>query len=165
MEKVQTRKCVINNASVFFNAVQGSNIKVTMINSTELEKYAKDYLEKLFGNATLIQGISAQHFLERTDNGNVTKRHSSFIINESTATEVEENSKEVKIQAKVGCLQIYYLEKYQSWYIGMALEICNERLTPLKVDFFQQLSQNANLFDSKEEILNVPVNSIFLCIT
>ena len=30
-----------------------------MINSTELEKYAKDYLEKLFGNATLIQGISA----------------------------------------------------------------------------------------------------------
>ena len=43
----------------------------------------------------------------------------------------------------------------------MVLEICNERLTPLKVDFLQQLSQNANLFDSKEEILNVPVNSIF----
>ena len=55
----------------------------------------------------------------------------------------------------------YYLEKYQYWYIGMILEICNERLTPLKVDFLQQLSQNANLFDSKEEILNVPVNSIF----
>ena len=36
MEKVQTRKCVINNASEFFNAVQVSNIKVTMINSTEL---------------------------------------------------------------------------------------------------------------------------------
>ena len=92
MEKVQTRKCVINNASKFFNAVQGSNIKVTMINSTELEKYAKDYLEKLFGNATLIQVISAYHFLEPTDNGYVTKRYSSFIINESTATEVEENS-------------------------------------------------------------------------
>ena len=29
------------------------------------------------------------------------------------------------------------------------------------MDFLQQLSQNANLFDSKEEILNVPVNSIF----
>ena len=44
----------------------------------------------------------------------------------------------------------------------MVLEICNERLiTPLKVDFLQQLSQNANLFDNKEEILNVPVNSIF----
>ena len=44
----------------------------------------------------------------------------------------------------------------------MVLEICNERLiTPLKVDFLQQLSQNAHLFDSKEEILNVPVNSIF----
>ena len=43
----------------------------------------------------------------------------------------------------------------------MVLEICNERLTPLKVDFLQQLSQNANLFDSKEEILNVPVNFIF----
>ena len=97
MEKVQTRKCVINNASEFFNAVQGSNIKVTMINSTELEKYAKDYLEKLFGNATLIQCISAYYFLEPTDNGCVTKRYSSFIINESTATEVEENSKEVKI--------------------------------------------------------------------
>ena len=67
-----------------------------MINSTELEKYAKDYLEKLFGNATLIQGISAQHFLEPTDNGYVTKRYSSFIINESTSTEVEENSKENK---------------------------------------------------------------------
>ena len=43
----------------------------------------------------------------------------------------------------------------------MVLEICNERLTPLKVDFLQQLSQNANLFDRKEEILNVPANSIF----
>ena len=29
------------------------------------------------------------------------------------------------------------------------------------MDFLQQLSQNANLFDSKEEILNVPANSIF----
>ena len=55
-------KCVINNASEFFIAVQGNNIKVTMINSTELEKYAKDYLEKLFGNATPIQGISVYHF-------------------------------------------------------------------------------------------------------
>ena len=160
MEKVQTRKCIINNASGFFNAVQGSNIKVAMINSTELEKYANDYLEKLFGNATLIQDISGYHFLETTDNGYVTKRYSSF-INKSTATEVGENSKEVKIQAKVGCWYAFYLEKYQYWYIGMVLEICNERLTPLKVDFLQQLSQNANLFDSKEEILNVPVNSIF----
>ena len=124
MEQVQTRESVINNASEFFNAVQGSNIKVTMINSTELEKYAKNYLEKLFGNATLIQDISAQHFLEPTDNGYVTKRYSSFIINESTATEIEENSKEVKIQVKVGCWQIYYLEKCQYWYIGMVLEIC-----------------------------------------
>ena len=71
MEKVQTRKCVINNAREFFNAVQGSNIKVTMINSTELEKYAKDYLDKLFGNATLIQGISAYHFLKPIDNAYV----------------------------------------------------------------------------------------------
>ena len=92
MEKVQTRKCVINNASKFFNAVQGSNIKVTMINSTELEKYANDYPEKLFGNATLIQDISGYHFLEPTYNGYVTKRYHSF-INESTATEVEENNK------------------------------------------------------------------------
>ena len=43
----------------------------------------------------------------------------------------------------------------------MVLEICNEKLTPLKVDFLWQLSQNANLFDSKEEILNVPANSSF----
>ena len=43
----------------------------------------------------------------------------------------------------------------------MILEICNERLSPLKVDFLQQLSQNANLLDRKEEILNVPANSIF----
>ena len=50
--------------------------------------------------------------------------------------------------------------KYQYWYIGMVLEICNERLTPLKVDFLQQLSQSANLFDNKEEILNVAANSI-----
>ena len=110
MEKVQTRKCVIKNTGEFFNAVQGSNIKVTMINSTELEKYAKDYLEKLFCNATPIQGISAYHFLEPTDNGYVTKIYSSFIINESTATEVEENSKGVKIQAKVGCWYAFYLK-------------------------------------------------------
>ena len=45
-----------------------------MINSTDLEKYAKDYLEKLFGNATPIQGISAYHFLEPTDNGYATNR-------------------------------------------------------------------------------------------
>ena len=72
MEQVQ--KCVINNVSKCFNAVKGSNIKVTMINSTDLEKYAKDYLEKLFGNATPIQGISAYHFLEPTDNGYATNR-------------------------------------------------------------------------------------------
>ena len=161
MEKVQTRRCVINNASENFNSVQGGNIKVTVINKSELEKYAKDYLEKLFGNAILIQGISAYHFLELTDNGYVTKRNSSFIINEATATEVEENSKEVKIQAKVGCWYAFYLEKYQYWYIGMVLKICNERSAPLKVDFLQQLSQNANLFDSKEKTPNVPANSIF----
>ena len=161
MEKAQTRKCAINNASEFFNAVQESNIKMAMINSTELEKYTKDYIGKLFGNATPIQGISVYHFLEPTYNGYVSKRYSSFIINESTATEVEENSKEVKIQAKFSCWYAFFLEKYQYWYIGMVLEICNERLTPLKEDFLQQLSQNANLFDSKEETLNVPVNPFF----
>ena len=81
MEKFQTRKWVFNNAIEFFNAVQESNIKVAMINSTELEKYAKNYLEKLFGNTTPIQGISAYHFLEHKDNGYVMKRYSSFIIN------------------------------------------------------------------------------------
>ena len=81
MEKFQTRKCVFNNAIEFFNAVQENNIKVAMINSTELEKYAKNYLEKLFVNTTPIQGISAYHFLEPKDNGSVTKRYSSFIIN------------------------------------------------------------------------------------
>ena len=84
-----------------------------------------------------------------------------LIIIESTAIEVEENRKEVKIQAKVGCWFTFYLEKYQYWYIGMVLETCNERLTPLKVDFLQHLSQNANLFGSREEILNAPPNSIF----
>ena len=109
MEKDQTRKCVINNASKIFNAVQGSNIKVTMINSAELEKYAKDYLEKLFGNATLIQGISAYHFLEPTDNGYVMKRYSSFIINESTATEVEEKVRKLKSKKRsvVGTLSTW----------------------------------------------------------
>ena len=29
------------------------------------------------------------------------------------------------------------------------------------MDFLQQLSQSANLFDNKEEILNVAANSIF----
>ena len=43
----------------------------------------------------------------------------------------------------------------------MIWEIFNERLTLLKVYFHQQLSQNANLFDSKEEILNLPASSIF----
>ena len=68
---------------------------------------------------------------------------------------------EVKIQAKVGCWYAFYLEKYRYWYIGMVLEICNERSTLLKVNFLEQLSQNAKLFDSKEDILNVPANSIF----
>ena len=107
MEKVQIRKCVINNASEFFNAVQGSNIKVTMINSTELEKYAKDYLEKLFGNATPIQGISGYHFLEPTDNEYVTKRYSSFITNESTATEVEVRKLKFKQRSVVGMLSTW----------------------------------------------------------
>ena len=43
----------------------------------------------------------------------------------------------------------------------MVLEICNESLTPLKVDFLQQHSQSANLFDNKAEILNVAANPIF----
>ena len=79
-----------------------------------------------------------------------------LIIIESTAIEVEENRKEVKIQAKVGCWFTFYLEKYQYWYIGMVLETCNERLTPLKVDFLQHLSQNANLFAAERKYLMHP---------
>ena len=103
MEKVQTRKCIIDKAKELFNAVQRSNIKVKMINSAELKKYTKDYLKK----------ITWQCNLEPTDNGYVTKRYYSFIINESTTIEVEENNKEVKIQAKATCWYAYYLEKYQ----------------------------------------------------
>ena len=89
-----SRRCLLN---IYLLAQKGALLKIKLINSTELEKYAKDYLEKLFGNATPILGISAYHFLEPTNNGYVMKRYSSFIINESAATEVQENKKEVKI--------------------------------------------------------------------
>ena len=45
VEKVQTRKCIINNAKELFNAVQRSNIKVTMINYW-IEKICKGLSKK-----------------------------------------------------------------------------------------------------------------------
>ena len=42
MEKNQTRKVTIN-ADEFYQAVRDSNIKVTLINSTELQKYSNRY--------------------------------------------------------------------------------------------------------------------------
>ena len=43
MEKNQTRKVTINNADEFYQTVRDSNIKVTLINSTELQKYSNRY--------------------------------------------------------------------------------------------------------------------------
>ena len=42
MEKNQTRKVTIN-ADEFYQAVRDSNIKVTLINSTELQKHSNRY--------------------------------------------------------------------------------------------------------------------------
>ena len=62
-------------------------------------------------------------------------------------------------QVKVGNWDAFFLEKYQYWYIGLVLEVQNK--DQVKVDFFQQLSQNKICFDSKEEVEQVCAKSAF----
>ena len=69
MKKCITRKCVINNAEEFYNAVKDSNTQVTMMNTCELQKYSVQHLETFFKNAVPIPDITGFHFLEFTDNG------------------------------------------------------------------------------------------------
>ena len=42
IEKVQTCKVVVNNADEFYQAVQDSSIMVTLMNTTELQKYSNE---------------------------------------------------------------------------------------------------------------------------
>ena len=88
MEKVQTSKVTINNVNEFYQAVRDSNIKVTLINTTELQKYSNKYLETLFSNSTLIPGITGLHFIQPSESGYVTKRYSSEVV----TLDVEEES-------------------------------------------------------------------------
>ena len=59
MEKVQIRKVTINIADEFYQAARDNNIKVTLANTTELQKYSNRYLETLFRKSTSIPGITA----------------------------------------------------------------------------------------------------------
>ena len=79
MEKVQTRKVVVNNADDFYHAVKDGNIKVTMMNTTELQKYSNKYLETLFSNTTSIPGISCYHYVEPSEKGHILKRYTSKV--------------------------------------------------------------------------------------
>ena len=59
VEKVQTRKVTINIADEFYQAARDSNIKVTLTNTTELQKYSNRYLETLFSKSSPIPGLTA----------------------------------------------------------------------------------------------------------
>ena len=72
MKKVITRKCIINNAEEFYNAVKDSNIRVTMRNTCELEKHSVQHLETVFKNSIPMPGITGFHFIAFTANGYVT---------------------------------------------------------------------------------------------
>ena len=85
MEKVQTRKVTINNADEFYQAIRDSNIKVTLINTTELQIYSNKYLETLFNNCTPIPGF---HFVQPYESGYITKRYSMEVV----TLDVEEES-------------------------------------------------------------------------
>ena len=80
MEKVQTSKVTINNADEFYQAVWDSNIKVTLINTTELQKYSNRFLEKLFRNSTPIPGITSFHFVQPSESAYITKRYSLEVV-------------------------------------------------------------------------------------
>ena len=74
MEKVQTRKVTINNVDEFYQAVRDSNIKVTLINTTELQKYSNKYLETLFSNFMPIPRIPGFYFVQPSESGHITKK-------------------------------------------------------------------------------------------
>ena len=166
MEKVQTRKVVVNNADDFYHAVKDGNIKVTMMNTTELQKYSNKYLETLFSNTTSIPGISCYHYVEPSKKGYILKRYSSKV----DALDFEEESDTgnchdmddeptPSFQVKAGNWYAFFLEKYRYWYIGLVLEAQNK--DQVKVDFLQQLSQAKNCFDRKDEVEVVLTKSAF----
>ena len=69
MEKVQTCKVIINNADEFYQAVRDNNIKVTLINTTVLQKYSNKYLETMFSNSMPLCGIIGFHFVQPSESG------------------------------------------------------------------------------------------------
>ena len=85
MEKVQTHKVTINNVDEFYQAIRDSNIKVTLINTTELQIYSNKYLETLFSNSAPIPGF---HFVQPSESGYITKRYSMEVV----TLDVEEES-------------------------------------------------------------------------
>lgn len=88
LEKVQTGKVTINSADEFCQAVRDSNVKVILVDTTELQKYAKKYLETLSSNFTPIPGITSFHFVQPSESGYITKRYSSEVVR----LDVEEES-------------------------------------------------------------------------
>ena len=88
MEKVQTHIVTINNANEFCQAVRDSNIKVTLISTTELQKCSIKYLETLFSNSAPIPEMTSFYFFPFSENRYITKRYSS----EVATLDVEEES-------------------------------------------------------------------------
>ena len=64
-EKVQICKVVVNNVGEFYQAVQDSSM-ITLMNTTELQKYSNEQLETLFSNSTVIHWIAGFHNIEQS---------------------------------------------------------------------------------------------------
>ena len=161
MEKVQTNKVVVNNADEFYQAVQDSNIMVTLMNTTELQKYSNEKLKTLLSNSTAIHRIAGFHYIEQTENRYITKKYSSQVPHIPVEVNVKEpdynNTSPTALE--VGYWYTFFLEKYQYWFIRIVLEIKDN--DQVKVDFLQQLTQLKNRFDSKVEVEVVTSQSTF----
>ena len=64
-EKVQICKVVVNNVGEFYQAVQDSSM-ITLMNTTELQKYSNEQLETLFSYSTVIHWIAGFHNIEQS---------------------------------------------------------------------------------------------------
>ena len=121
----------MNNADEFYQAVQDSSIMVTLMNTTELQKYSNEQLEALFSNSTAIHGMAGFHYIKQSEYEYINKKYSSQVpgIPEHDPETVEVNVKEPDYNKtsptvlEVGHWYTFFLEKYQCWFIRIILEI------------------------------------------
>eukprot|EP00112_Aurelia_sp_Birch-Aquarium-sp1_P019466 Seg4820.5 transcript_id=Seg4820.5/GoldUCD/mRNA.D3Y31 product="hypothetical protein" protein_id=Seg4820.5/GoldUCD/D3Y31 len=171
MEKVKTRQCSINNAKEFCQAVEGSQIGITLISTADIyEKEESLHLKDVFTGEKQIKGIAGYHFIQCSKEMEfVTKIYSS---ESSTANEEskesgsesgsEDTSHSKLIEVNLGKWYAVYWEPTGYWFLGRAVRIGAD--DDITMEFLHQTSADANNFKTTNDVDSVSASDVILTV-